>query len=240
MAGYTRRGGAAVARSTHRVAAGTIRAQGVAVRGNFAHYNCFGRAWFTDHPFAWRAAAWTAASFWTGAAWGAVSSFCSYPEEPVMYDYGTSLVYEDNRVYNNGEDIASAEEYAEQAMTIATEGKKTKAPKKDEWTPLGVFGMVQGEEKDANNIFQLAINKDGVIRGNFYNALTDNTTPVYGSVDKKTQRAAWVIGNKKETVYETGIGNLTQKETTMLVHFGKDRTQQWTLVRMDPPKEEKK
>jgi len=30
-------------------------------------------------------------------------------------------------------------------------------------------------------------------------------------------------------VYETGLGNLSQQETQLLVHFGKDRTQQWTL-----------
>jgi hypothetical protein len=38
-------------------------------------------------------------------------------------------------------------------------------------------------------------------------------------------------------VYETGFGNLTQPETEMLVHFGKDKTQQWTLVRLEPPKD---
>ena len=107
---------------------------------------------------------------------------------------------------------------------------------KEEWVSLGVFGMVQGDEKDANKIFQLAINKDGVIRGNYYDALSDTESAVSGSVDKKTQRAAWVVGDRKDTVYETGIGNLTDPETTMLVHFGKDRTQQWTLVRLEPPR----
>ena len=47
------------------------------------------------------------------------------------------------------------------------------------------------------------------------------------SVDKKTQRAAWTVGDRKEPIYETGFANLTRSETTMLVHFGKDRTQQW-------------
>ena len=40
-------------------------------------------------------------------------------------------------------------------------------------------------------------------------------------------------------MYETGAGNLTQSETTMLVHFGKERTQQWKLVRLEAPKEAK-
>jgi hypothetical protein len=83
----------------------------------------------------------------------------------------------------------------------------------------------------------LAINKEGIIRGNFYAALTDTATPVYGAVDKKTQRASWIVGERKDIVYETGIANLTQGETAMLVHFGKDRTQQWKLVRLEQPEE---
>ena len=68
-----------------------------------------------------------------------------------------------------------------------------------------------------------------------YNALSDTTQPVYGSADKNTQRAAWTVGDRTEPIYEAGFANLTKAETTMLVHFGKDRTQQWTLVRVEPP-----
>ena len=34
---------------------------------------------------------------------------------------------------------------------------------------------------------------------------------------------------------ETGIGNLTQDTTPVLVHYADGTTQQWLLVRMDPP-----
>src|SRR5262249_11533134 len=151
------------------------------------------------------------------------------------YDYGSSAVYEDGSVYVDGEPVATAEEYAEQATTIAETGKQAEAPVDEEWISLGVFAMVQGEETKSNNIFQLAINKSGVIRGNYYNALTDTTEPVYGSVDKKTQRAAWTVGDKKAPVYEAGIMNLTNEHTTMMVHYGKDNSQQFTLFRIEKP-----
>ena len=92
---------------------------------------------------------------------------------------------------------------------------------------------------DSNDLFQLAVNKAGTIRGNFYNVLSDTTLPVYGSVDKKTQRAAWTVGDKKEPIYEAGFANLTKSETPMMVHFGKDRSQQWTLIRVEQPAEKK-
>jgi hypothetical protein len=237
---YAARGTVAAGYGTRFVAAGTLPARGAYVRTGFVHYNTFTPSWYRTYPNAWRAAAWTtAAAIWTGATWAALSSSCGYPPQPVIYDYGTTLVYEGDQVYYEGEPVASAEEYSEQAIQIATHGAEVKPPDTEAWVALGVFAMVQGEEKDANDIFQLAVNKDGIIRGNFYNALSDTTVPVYGSVDKNTQRAAWTVGEKKGTVYETGIANLTEPETSMLVHFGKDRTQQWTLVRLEQPEGEK-
>jgi hypothetical protein len=205
------------------------------VRNNFNHADCFHGGWWGQYPGAWRAAGWgTAAAVFGAATWGACSDYCGYPAEPVYYDYGSNVVYEGDSVYVNGDAVATQEQYTEQAVAIADTGKQAEASKEEEWLSLGVFAMVQGEQTDGNDLFQLAVNKSGVIRGNYYNALGNTTLPVYGSVDKKTQRAAWTVGDRKEPIYEVGFANLTRAETTMLVHF-KDRTQQWTLVRMDQP-----
>jgi hypothetical protein len=214
--------------------------QGNLVRGNFGHYNCFHDNWWPQYPGAWRAAAWTTAALvWGGAGWGTCSTFCGYPAEPAYYDYGSNVVYEGDTVYVNGDSVGTQEQYAQQAITLADTGKQAQATKEEEWLPLGVFAMVQGEQTDSNDLFQLAVNKEGVIRGNFYNVLSDTAVPVYGSVDKKTQRAAWTVSDKKEPIYEAGFANLTKAETTMLVHFGKARTQQWTLIRVEQPAEKK-
>ena len=102
-----------------------------------------------------------------------------------------------------------------------------------------MFAIVQGEEKTSNHIFQLAVNKKGVIRGNYYDAVTDTTSEVYGSVDQKTQRAAWTVGDRKTPVYEAGFANLTRSEATMLVHYAKDRTQQYIMIRIEEPETSK-
>ena len=54
-------------------------------------------------------------------------------------------------------------------------------------------------------------------------------------MDNKTQRAAWIVGDRKTPVYEAGIANLTKNETTMLVHYRTDRTQQFALIRIEEP-----
>ena len=48
-----------------------------------------------------------------------------------------------------------------------------------------------------------------------------------------------MIGDHKEPIFEASLANLTKSETTMLVHFSKESTQQWTLVRIDPSAEPK-
>jgi hypothetical protein len=200
-------------------------AQGALVRGNFGHYDCFHGDWWGRYPGAWRAAAWiTAASVWRAATWSNCSTFCGYPAEPVYYDYGSNVVYEGDTFYINGDSVGTQEQYAQQAIGIADAGKQAAASKEEEWLSLGVFAMVQGERTDSND---------------FYNALSDTTLPVNGAVDKKSQRASWTVGDRKELIYEAGFANLTKAETTLLVHFGNDRTQQWSLIRIDAPEEKK-
>jgi hypothetical protein len=208
------------------------------VRGGFFAYNSFNPNWYAVHPGAWAAAGWAANYAWTAATWPSVATFLDISAPPVYMDYGNTIVYQNNNVYVNGTDEGTAEKYNQQAISLATAGQEANPPKTDKWEPLGVFALAQGDEKTSNTMFQLAVNKQGIIRGNYFDALMGTSTEVYGSVDPKTQRAAWTIGKNKNTVFETGINNLTRDETPVLVHFGKDKTQQWLLVRVEKPKAE--
>jgi hypothetical protein len=226
---------AAARRGTYYVSGSGLRAQGGYVRTGFRYFNAFTPGWYGRYPGVWRAARWAAATAWVPATWAVVSGYCSYPETPIYYNYGTNVVYEGDTVYIDGDAAYTAEQYAERAIAFADAGREAKPPENEEWQPLGVFALVRGEEQTSDKIFQLAVNKDGVIRGNYYDAIADNALPVYGSVDKKTQRAAWSVGEKRDVVFEAGIANLTADQTPILVHYGKDDTQQLTLVRVERP-----
>jgi hypothetical protein len=210
------------------------------VRFGFPYYNAFSGVWFNNHAAAWVPGAWAygimpATAAWAYAAWPTVSTWADIPTEPVYFDYGNTIVYTNDNVFVNGVDAGTAPQYADQAIVLANEGQAAQPAPQTEWQPLGVFALVQGSESNSNEIFQLAIDKTGIIRGNFYDAVMDTNAPVYGKVDKKTQRAAWSAGSNKNVVFETGIYNLTKSQTPVLVHFGKDRTQQWLLVRLQKP-----
>jgi hypothetical protein len=246
-----------MAHRTHAVSSQYGHLHAATVRTNFAthhnhhHHNCFGAGWYVAHPNAWRVAGWTAAAYWTTAAldnmygwwgWGTPAVVYTTPvygteTAPANYDYGNTIVYEGDQVYYDNKPVATAEQYYEDAVEIAEEGVEAEVSTDEEWRSFGVFGMVQGDSTEANKILQLAVNKQGVVRGNYFDALTQTTLPVQGSVDKESKRVAWTVGDNKDIVYETGLVNLSREESQMLVHYGKDKTQQWTIVRLEAPED---
>jgi hypothetical protein len=213
----------------HMVATGAnVRAVG---------YSTWGRGWYAAHPGAWVPARWYGGNFWAVPTFVGLAPWvgCAPAALPIDYDYGSSVVFNDNRVYVNGSPTVTAEEYADQAQTLADQGRAAKPSDDDEFRGLGSFGMIEGEETTAQNIFQLAINKAGIVRGNYYNALTDTTVPVTGKLDPKSQRVCWTAGARKDVVFEAGLSNLTKEQTTAVVHYGKEKTVQIILVRLDKP-----
>ena len=153
----------------------------------------------------------------------------------MYYDYGNNITYQDNSVYVNGQSAGTGEEYYNQAATIASTGASAQATSDGDWLPLGVFALTKSDTTKSDVTIQLAVNKDGVIRGNSTDTQTDKNQVIQGSVDKQTQRVAFTVGDNTENVVETGLYNLTKDEAPCLIHFGKDKTEQWLLVRLQKP-----
>jgi hypothetical protein len=169
----------------------------------------------------------------TGLSWGDLASWGGYGGAPVAYNYGSNVCYQDDGVYVQGERVGTAEEYASQASTLAEQGgPQAQISDKDEWRPLGVYALARSEETNPSTFLSLAIDKEGLLRGTYYDAVADTTINVTGKVDKKTQRAAWTLGDKKTPVYETGLANLTQQQTTVLMHRDGGSVEQMLLVRV--------
>src|SRR5262249_16647150 len=99
----------------------------------------------------------------------------------------------------------------------------------------GVFSLVTPNQSDSTMLFQLAINRDGVVAGNYFNQITNEAAEISGCLDKRTQRVSFTVGNNNSTVFDTGIGNLMKDNSPILVHYGADRTQQMEFIRMQKP-----
>ena len=205
-----------------------------AVRGNFNHYGLYGQGWNAEHPGAWAAAGWGANNAWRAATWDSAGAWCGCTAaSPVYYDYGNNVTYQNNDVYVNGQDTGTSAQYYDQAAMLAATGTEAQAPSDGEWLPLGVFAFSKNGQTSSVATIQIAVDKQGVVRGNYTDTVTHNTQPIHGSVDKQTQRVAFTVGDNTTNVLETGLYNLTKDEAPALLHLGKDRTEQWLLVRLE-------
>ncbi len=210
-----------------------LRRRGDYVRRDFHGHNYYSSDWYRRYPGAWHPQSWAYGNPWAVITWESMNGWFGYGgAQPMYYDYGSNVTYQDNSVYVNNQNVGTSDQYYQQAQTLASTAAQSPTTDDEQWLPLGVFAMTHDDQTKANLILQLAVNKQGIIRGNYTATLTDDTKPVQGSVDKKTQRAAWTIGTNTDNVIETGIYNLTKDEAPALVHFGKDRTEQWLLVRL--------
>jgi hypothetical protein len=199
-------------------------------------YRPYGIGWggvYARNPWWW----------WAPVTIGAVAGFVdAIIPDPVYIDYGTTVVYQGDTVYVNQQPMP-VKEYTEPIINLAVTVEQPPPPlppeegEPVEWMPLGVFALAQEEKGDPVMLFQLSINKEGVISGGSESTLTGDQKTVAGSVNKQTQDVAWRLGENKETVYATSLGNLTRDVSPITIHFGDGQIQTWLLVRLPPPTE---
>jgi len=181
-------------------------------------------AWRVNRPYRWATTAVMAG--WIGYGAGGDASY---------YDYGENIYYQEDVVYSDGQQVATADQYEEAAETIATSIPAVQNP---DWMPLGVFAIAQDGQADGpppTMFVQLNVSKEGILAGTFQNTTTGTSQPIEGMVDKTSQRAAWLISGKARPIMETGIFNLTKDSGPALLHFADGQTQQWLRVRLDEP-----
>jgi hypothetical protein len=218
--------------------------RGDAIRRSVRARDWYGdRGWYGRNFPAWWPGGWWGGFGWglgigmfAGLAWGDLAGWGGYAAAPVAYDYGTTVQYRDDGVYAQGALVGTPAEYAAQASSLAAAGgADAKVAADDQWRSLGVFAVARAEESDPSTFLSLAIDRNGLLRGSYYDAVADATQHVTGKVDKKTQRAAWTIGDRSAPVYEAGLVNLTKDQTTVLVHRDGGKVEQMLLVRVPAP-----
>jgi hypothetical protein len=232
--------------ATRPLASAAMADHGADVRSAWDNGNrpLFDRAWWGNHDGWWGYGGW-GDGWWGGAGWGDLSGWWGMPydTDPVEYDYGNNITYQGDQVYYGTQPTASVVEYYQQAQTLANSAPVIPTAVVNgltqvtgDWKPLGVFSLTMPGDANSNTIFQLAVNKAGIVSGNYYNTLNNQSSPIRGKLDKKSMRVAFTVGKNKDVVYDTGLGNLLAPQSPILVHLNKSKTQQEVLVKLDKPK----
>ena len=222
---------------------------------HFFNVHWWGSCWWHPRPLVYRYSPWW---WWRPVVWTSVGFFFgqAIASDPIVYDPGTTVIYEGDTIYINGQSAGSATEYRQQTIALANpavaeipvptpppvpDGVDPETAQDDpakpqgDWLPMGAWALTQQEQGDATMFFQISIDKNGIVGGAYKNVMTGDEQPVVGKLDFQTQRVAWHIGDVTTTVYETGLSNFENDVASVFVHFGDVQTQTWLLVRMPSP-----
>lgn len=108
------------------------------------------------------------------------------------------------------------------------------APRDDDaspWLPLGAFAAVpRGSEAVlAPHVFlELALHRDGTVRGNYYDAVSDSVQGVSGRFDRDTGTLRWRIGGRGAEFETTADGLATGRVEATVRRGTGERT--WVLI----------
>jgi hypothetical protein len=111
----------------------------------------------------------------------------------------------------------------------------TAASTNETWEPLGVYSLVESGQSKSTMLFQLAINQQGIVRGNYVNQITNERAQIHGALDKSTQKISWSVGDNPDTIFDTTLNELMKEKSKVVVQFGPNNTQQMSLVREKAP-----
>ena len=169
------------------------------VNANYNRFYYFRGNYYRTYPNAWWPGKWAVySSAWAITTWAVVGNYCGCADSGVYYDYEQNVTYQGGSVYFEDQMIATQDEYYDQANSIAESGSESAdEPNDEEWMPLGVFAVIsEPGQTQTDKVVQLAINRDGIVRGNLQDFLTETVTPISGALDKETQRVALKLEGK--------------------------------------------
>lgn len=163
---------------------------------------------------------------WATSGWKEVQAWTALTADPQRYDFRTDdrglvLVYLNDTLQGRAVDErAPMTALADSAPAASSDGPALS---------LGVFAAVPPSLKPATTLFQLALDKSGLLTGVAVDLTSGEATPLRGNIDLSTQQAAWRIG---DDVIEVGLANLTEDVARSLAFRADGWTQPWILIRV--------
>lgn len=180
----------------------------------------FTSGWYAKHPQAWRPAK-APADWWKTADVAAITAWLGQPVAAAgAAPDGAGAV-----TTAGGADVGAD---GLRSVLVLPAGHQNGAGEADaDWLPLGVFAVVPpGVVQDAgesHNYQQLAVDKTGTIKGNFYDTISGTVQPITGAVDRTTLVASWTVGANGSRFTAPCRAFTTQPRTVSMSSDGQPR-----------------
>ncbi len=158
-----------------------------------AEMTAFTSDWYAKHPQAWRPAK-SPADWWKTADVATITAWLGQPVTAA----GTAADNAGAVATAGGADVGA--DGLRSVLVLPAGHQNAVGPADSDWLPLGVFAVVPPGTQDtaqAHNYQQLAVDRQGAIKGNFYDTLSGTIQPITGTVDRTTLnslKASWAVG----------------------------------------------
>ncbi len=192
----------------------------------------FTAAWYSEHPDAWQYTH-PHADLWAVAGVAGLTNWLGYPAAAATTTAATSTTV----AAASATTTAAGTEAAAVATATSTDGNASSAaapPSDLEWMPLGVYATGPKDAAQGHVYQQLAVSKQGELKGNYYDSITNTTQPVSGSIDRETRKASWKVGGRGGATFETTLDALMKTPSDVTMKSG-GAEHEWELVQVQKP-----
>jgi len=101
----------------------------------------------------------------------------------------------------------------------------------ESWLPIGTYAVSTTKNAPALQMVQLVVDRQGTLRGVYYDSVTDTTHNLLGEIDSNTQIAKWQLESNAQISFHAPLNDLTQPTGNLQVNMPAG-AQQWLLARV--------
>lgn len=182
----------------------------------------FTAAWYADHPNAWHATHPHADVFVAATAVGVTGWLAA----PTVVSAGASS---GGTVEYVAADAVSSDT---SAPTDQASSEAAATADDAQWMPLGVFALKPSDQPKARLVLQMAVRRDGVLRGSQFDTTSQEVANVVGAIDKQTLRATWRLEGDHPESFETALAELTKAEGNLTVRLPEGKQESWKAIQI--------
>ena len=102
----------------------------------------------------------------------------------------------------------------------------------EEWLLLGVYSLTTSTAIPPTQMLELNVDHQGVVRGLYYDSITNTTQNVVGSIDSTTQVVRWTLESNNQLTFQVPLNDLMQPTAKVQVALPTGM-QQWHLTRVE-------
>jgi len=187
------------------------------------HPQPFTPAWYWQHPNAWRATHPYAGQAAVVTAAGLATWLATVPYATTSA--GDTVIVEETIVI---EDPTPVEMPMEEEVSVE---ESVDAAAEKQWLSLGAYELLAPGEARATRVIELAVARDGEVRGNHFDWIGNDVEPIHGHVDQQTTRLSWTVG-QGSAVFQATFQDLMQAQGQVAVQLPDGQTADWQVVRL--------